>query len=103
LSDAPDDHQSLPAGTSDLHSAPTETLLDHVLGRPGVAAHLLESIGNLAALARLSPEALIERFALTPDEATRIPAAFELGYPFGLPHHGADRGCCVTFRRDVAA
>lgn len=80
MSDAPDDHQSLQAGTSDLHSAPSETLLDHVLGRPGVAAHLLESLGNLAALARLSPEALIERFALTPDEATRILAAFELGH-----------------------
>ncbi|MDC0743127.1 hypothetical protein [Polyangium mundeleinium] len=24
-------------------------------------------------------------------------------YPFGLPHHGAHRGCCVTFCRDAAA
>ncbi|TKC96493.1 hypothetical protein E8A74_45390, partial [Polyangium fumosum] len=51
-----------------------------MLGRPGVAAHLLEYLGNLASLARLSPLALTERFALTSDEATRLLAALELGH-----------------------
>ena len=78
MADPPDDNASFPV--TEIQQQVTETLLDHVLGRPGVAAHLLESLGNLASLARLSPEALTERFALTPDEAIRILAAFELGH-----------------------
>jgi len=78
VADPPDDNASFPV--TEIQQQVTETLLDHVLGRPGVAAHLLESLGNLASLARLSPEALTERFALTPDEAIRILAAFELGH-----------------------
>ncbi|MDC3985937.1 JAB domain-containing protein [Polyangium jinanense] len=71
---------SLTASIINIEQSTTENLIDHVLGRPGVAAHLLESLGSLAALARLSPEALTERLALAPDEAIRILAAFELGH-----------------------
>ncbi|WP_420814157.1 JAB domain-containing protein [Polyangium spumosum] len=50
-----------------------------MLGRPGAAAHVLESLGSLNALARFTPTALTERFGLTLDEATRVAAALELG------------------------
>ncbi|MDI3289754.1 JAB domain-containing protein, partial [Polyangium sp. 15x6] len=77
VADNPDHLFAVPI---DIGSFTDEALIDHVLGRPGVAAHLLESLGNLASLTRLSPLALTERFALTPDEATRILAALELGH-----------------------
>ncbi|MDC3956224.1 JAB domain-containing protein [Polyangium jinanense] len=70
----------LTASIINIEQSTTENLIDIVLGRPGVAAYLLESLGNLASLVRLSPEALTERFALTPDDATRVLAAFELGH-----------------------
>ncbi|TKC98578.1 JAB domain-containing protein [Polyangium fumosum] len=65
---------------TDIQQLSTASLIDLLLGRPGVAAHLLESLGNLASLARLSPLALTERFALTHEEATRILAALQLGH-----------------------
>lgn len=64
---------------NDIAQLPTAALLDMVLGRPGVAAPLLESLCGLGALARFTPAALTERFGLTLDEATRVAAALELG------------------------
>lgn len=79
MSDAPEDPYTPSAATPEVYQATTETLLDYVLGRPGVAAHLLESLGGLGPLARLSPFVLIERFGITLDEATRVASALELG------------------------
>jgi len=78
VADSPDDALSPPL--IDLQQSTTENLIDLVLGRPGVAAHLLASLGALSALARFTPTALTERFGLTLDEAARLVAAFELGH-----------------------
>lgn len=77
MADLPDESHSL--SLIDLQQSTTENLIDLVLGRPGVAAHLLSTLGGLPALARFSPIALTERFGLTFDEATRLLAALELG------------------------
>ncbi|MDC0743209.1 JAB domain-containing protein [Polyangium mundeleinium] len=71
---------SLTAPIINLKPSTTENLIDLVLGRPGVAAHVLASLGGLPTLARFTPTALTERFGLTLDEATRLAAAFELGH-----------------------
>jgi DNA repair protein RadC len=73
----PDESPSPPL--IDPQQSTTEALLDLVLGRSGVAAHLLSTLGGLPPLARFSPIALTERFGITFDEATRLLAALELG------------------------
>lgn len=77
MADSPDDPISSPV---DIQKFTDEALIDLVLGRPGVAAHVLSSLGGLAHLPRLSTTALTERFGVTLDEATRLIAAFELGH-----------------------
>jgi DNA repair protein RadC len=79
MSDAPEDADTRTVTAPEIREAPTETLLDLVLGRPGVAAHVLVSLGGLPPLARFTPAALTERFGITLDEATRVAAALELG------------------------
>jgi len=98
VADPPDDNASFPV--IELQQQNTATLLDLVLGRPGVAAHVLASLGGLPALARFTPPALTERFGLTLDEATRLAAAFELGHRRLIEGASAPK---ITCSADVAA
>ncbi len=69
-----------PASLSfDVEHASDLALIDIVVGRRGVAARLLEDIGSLAILARLTPAALAQRSGLSQKRAKRLLAALELG------------------------
>jgi len=62
----------------DVSAATEATLVDMVLGSPGVGSRVLPMHGLLN-LARLSPVALAERAGVGLPEATRLSAAFEIG------------------------
>lgn len=62
----------------DVASATEATLVDMVIGVPGIASHVLAASGILE-LGRLSPVALAQRADVALTDATRLAAAFELG------------------------
>lgn len=62
----------------DVASSTEATLLEMVLGIPGIAPRVL-ALHGLLELGRLSPVALAERVGIALGEATRLAAAFELG------------------------
>jgi len=81
---AADKRDSVPADDAplmlpvDVATATEATLMDMVLGMPGVASRVLP-VHGLLELGRLSPLALAERADVALPEATRLAAAFEMG------------------------
>jgi DNA repair protein RadC len=68
-----------PAATrTDVPTATEATLIEMVLGIPGVGPRVLSAHG-LAGMGRLSPEALAQDAQIALQDATRLAAALELG------------------------
>ncbi|WP_437309608.1 JAB domain-containing protein [Sorangium sp. So ce388] len=64
---------------ADIPAATEATLIETVLGSPGIAEKILIANG-LVGIARMSPVALAERAGISVKEAHRLVAAFELGH-----------------------
>jgi DNA repair protein RadC len=83
----------------DVATATEATLMDMVLGLPGVASRVLP-VHGLLELGRLSPFALAERAEVALPEATRLAAAFEMSRRLQIAR--ARRPKRLRTARDVA-